>query len=192
MRQSLPLLLSLAGIAVLAVAMVFGPLASPPEFTWIGHTTSEQAGQGMPGAWIMRAGFVAFGVGTALAAVAQRGGMPWVRAALAVFGAGMVATAVWSNASILPGVASDMTEDRMHSIASGLVGTAFAAACAARLFSPGGSVRDPLAIVGLAASVILPMSMDLWPEARGLLQRIMFAISFAFIAREFGAFRRPA
>ncbi len=105
--------------------------------------------------------------------------------ALSVFGAGLVATAIWSNAPIVPGLAADVHEDWLHSVASGLVGTAFAAACAARLFAPGGSRGDLLAWLGLAISIAIPLAMGALPELRGLLQRAMFGFSFVFVFREF-------
>ena len=185
MKSRAPQLFAMAGISVIVAAIILGRFASPPEFSWVHHSTSEQAGQQMPGAWIMRVGFVCYGLGTVIAAVLNRGRQIVVRVALAVFGLGMLGTAIWSNASILQDVVSDMREDWMHSVASGLVGTAFASACAARLFCPGGSLRDGLAWTGLIASVLLPIGMGVFPDVRGLVQRVMFAISFLFVGREF-------
>jgi hypothetical protein len=185
MRLPLPTFLAWGGIAVMVAAILLGPLASPPEFSWLRHSTSEQAAQHLQGAWIMRTGFAAFGIGTVGAAFLQTGGRGMVRAALVVFGLGMVAAAIWSNAPILPDVPADMREDWAHSVASGVVGAAFATACVARLFVPGGNRRDALAWLGLAASVILPLVMVEVPAIHGVAQRVMFGISFVFIAREF-------
>ena len=187
MNRNPSALLAIGGITVIVIAMIVGPGFSPAEFSWIQHSTSEQAGQQLAGAWIMRAGFVGYGLGTLLAAVADWSTRPFVRAALLLFGLGLVGTAIWSNASILPGVTSDMHEDWLHSVVSGIVGTAFAVACASRLFGPGGSRRDSLAWIGLLISVVIPLAMVAWPEIRGLLQRTMFGISFVFVAREFAA-----
>lgn len=177
------------GIGIIVLAMLVGPMFAPPEFSWLRHSTSEQAGQQLPGAWIMRAGFLAYGLGTLIAAVIDWPTRPFVRAALTAFGLGLVGTAVWSNASILPGTFSDLNEDWLHSVASGVVGTAFAAACAARLFAPGGTKRDALAWTGLLMSVIFPLAMGAMPDLRGLLQRLMFAVSFVFVGREFAVTR---
>jgi hypothetical protein len=140
----------------------------------------------------MRVGFVAYGLGTLLAAIVSQRMLPFMRGALIAFGIGLNGAAIWSNASILPGVAPDMHENWLHSVASGIVGTAFAIACAARLFSPGGSKRNVLAWVGLVISVAVPLAMGAWPDIRGLLQRVMFGFSFVFVAREFRSLeRRP-
>jgi hypothetical protein len=149
------------------------------------HSTSEQAGQQIAGAWLMRAGFVSYGVGIIFAAFADWSTRSYVRAALLVFGFGLIGTAIWSNASIVPGAASDMREDLLHSIASGVVGTAFAASCMVRLFAPGGSKQDKLSWVGVIVSVAFPVAMGVLPEIRGLVQRMMFGVSFAFVVREF-------
>lgn len=183
--RNTPAFIACCGIGTIVLAILIGPLFSPPEFSWLRHSTSEQAGQHMAGAWIMRVGFIAFGGATLTAALIDRKNRPFVRAALILFGTGLVGTAIWSNASLLPGLTSDMHEDWVHSVASGLVGTAFASACAARLFAPGGSRRDALAWTGLLVSVAFPLAMNAWPEFRGLIQRSMFAWSFVFVAREF-------
>lgn len=180
---------ALFGIGVIVIAIVAGPCLSPAEFSWIRHSTSEQAGQQLPGAWAMRTGFAAYGCGVTTAAILDWHTRPFVRTALIAFGAGLIGTAVWSNASILPGSLSDLREDTLHSVASGVVGAAFAAACATRLFAPGGSRRDGLAWLGLVISVLIPLAMNAMPEVRGILQRAMFAVSFVFVAREFAGGR---
>lgn len=187
MHRNPAAVIALAGIVIILTAIVAGPFLSVPEFSWIRHTTSEQAGQQLPGAWIMRAGFLAYGFCTAAASILDLQTRPWVRAALIAFGLGLIGTAVWSNASILPEAVSDLHEDTLHSIASGVVGAAFASACAMRLFVPDGSPRDGLAWTGLFISVLIPVAMHAAPDFRGVLQRFMFAVSFIFVAREFAA-----
>lgn len=174
-----------AGVCVCAVAILFGPFFSPDEFSWLRQTTSEQAGQYMPGAWIMRAGFVSYGLGVFLASVLDWRRRRTARIATAFFGAGLIATAIWSNAPVIEGAPRDMHEDALHSVFSGVVGFAFAAACLARLFSPSRGQSDLLAWAGLAIAVFIPLAMGVLDDVRGLLQRAMFVFSFIFMLREF-------
>jgi hypothetical protein len=185
MIRTSPKVIASIGISLILSAMIIGPFFSPPEFSWLRHSTSEQAGQHIAGAWIMRLGFVAFGSGTLSAALIDWRTRPLVRAGLVMFGLGLIGTAAWSNASILPGVSSDIREDWLHSVASGVVGTAFAAACAARLFVPGGARSSWIGWVGLVVAVAVPLAMGALPEFRGILQRAMFVVSFVFIVQEF-------
>ena len=136
----------------------------------------------------MRTGFAAYGGSVLASAAIDWRTRTWVRAALAVFGLGLIGTAIWSNAPIVEGVGANMTEDQMHSVASGLVGLAFALACAARLFAPPEDRKDLLSWSGLVISVSVPIAMAEIPELRGMLQRGMFIFSFAFVLREFVGF----
>ena len=185
MDRPTPIAVAICGIAFIVIAFLAGPAFSPSEFSWLRHTVSEQASQSLDGAWIMRLGFVAYGFCTSYAAFLDRHTRPNIRYVLMVFGMGLIATAVWSNASIMPNFDSDLREDWIHSIASGIVGTAFASACALRIFAPFGSTRDVLAWIGLLASIAIPFAMNQVPDYQGLLQRAMFLISFAFVIREF-------
>lgn len=187
MRLPLALFIASCGVLVIALAMLIGPVYSPDAFSWLRHSTSEQAGQNMMGAWIMRLGFVAYGAGVLAAAGIDWRTRPWMRLALALFGTGLIATAIWSNAPIIEGVPSDLREDGLHSLASGIVGFAFALACAARLFARPDDWKDMFSWAGLLISVLVPLAMGELPEIRGLLQRAMFVFSFAYILREFAS-----
>jgi hypothetical protein len=191
MRRLPPILPALTGMSVMLAAMILGPALSPPEFDWLRHTTSEQAAQRLPGAWAMRCGFAAYGLGTLVSAAIGWRTRPLVRLALAVFGLGLIGAAIWSNAPILAGMPVDAAEDWLHSVAANVVGTGFAAACAFRLFAQGGSRRDALAWVGLIVSVAIPLAMGWVPDLRGLLQRLMFLLSMVVVAREFRTARDP-
>lgn len=169
---------SIWGSAILLIAMVVGPLFSPPGFSWIEHTTSQQAGQMMPGAFIMRIGFFAFGLGVLLQARerARRGSYadwPFV-----VFGAFMILAAVFSLRSIDPNAPYDPTDDLLHSIFATAMGFAYGFGVGWRMLS----MRAPLSLIvsaiAAASSIVLPLMMWQLPDFAGLLQRLMFIISF--------------
>ena len=177
--------LALTGIAVFATAALVAPFLSHPDYSSIRHTVSQLAGQAMPGAWMMRAGFWAFGLGTLAAAVVTLRREPAVSAALAVFGAAMAAAALWSNLPIDPALGGDAAEDRAHSIAASVMGFAFCTACLVRLGAAGWPRADRLSWLGAMASIALPALMLALPDVQGVPQRVMFAIAFAWIARQF-------
>jgi hypothetical membrane protein len=123
---------TLIGISGFILAAAIGPLVSHPDYTSLGHTTSELAGQAMPNAWIMRTGFAMFDLCTALAAAMLLREHPITMTPLTVFGAAMMAAAIWSNAPIDRAAEYSVREDELHSIAASLMGVAFAAACLSR------------------------------------------------------------
>ena len=70
----------------------------PADYSWIAHTTSEPAAQGVEGACLARLGFLLFGLGVLW--VAQLRSPAWGRWATLFhvsFGALMIGTAVFST-----------------------------------------------------------------------------------------------
>jgi len=62
MPTNIPRALAIAGIAIFVIAAAIAPAFSHPAYSSVSHSLSELAGQAMPYAWIMRGGFVAFGL----------------------------------------------------------------------------------------------------------------------------------
>lgn len=78
----------------------------------------------------------------------------------------------------------DETEDLLHSVAATGMGLAFAAGVLVvglrrRGAGPWPRVLDAVAVV---ASVALPAAMSLFPAVDGVLQRLMFAVAYAWYA----------
>lgn len=168
------------GIILMALTMVVGPWFSPPGFDWVRHTTSEQAGQLTAGAYLMRFGFVALGLGIfidALEAVKRR---QWANSLFLVFGLSMILVAVFSTRPIDLTLTYDLTDDWLHSFFATLMGFAFGFGVGWRMIY----MRTPLDLTlsGLAAlaSIILPLLMWQMPDYAGVWQRLMFGISFVW------------
>jgi hypothetical protein len=178
----------LAGLALSALALLAAPLLVPSDYSWVSQTTSEAAAQGLEGAWMARLGFLLFGLPVVvLATVGRWRWGAWGAALHGAFGALMAAAAAFSDRPWQPGRHVDRVEDVLHSVAASAMGFAFAAGVvvvavvAARTGQRRGTVLDVVAVV---ASVVLPLGMTVLPEAAGVLQRSMFAIAYAWYARE--------
>lgn len=177
MKSAIPVA---AGIAAFVAAAAIAPLYSHPDYSSIRHSTSELAGQAMPHAWIMRAGFIGFGGGTALSALLRWRAMPAVAATMLLFGLAMLAAAVWSHLPIDPALGGNRAEDDRHSVAASVMGAAFVAAAALHLWRTRGG-QAWLDGMALAAGTLLPLAMLALPDWDGALQRLMFGISFVWI-----------
>lgn len=169
-----------------AVAVAFAPVVLDNSYSWMAHTTSDAAGQGVQGAWLTRLGFVTFGLGVLwlshwMIAV-------WRRPATAlhvVFGSCLMAVAAFSLRSWQVGAPYDRTEDLLHSVAATVMGFAFALGVVAVGARPGrpASYRV-LDLVAIAVSVVIPLSMAASGEHSGALQRAMFAVAYLWYATE--------
>jgi hypothetical protein len=181
-----------AALAASALALALAPAVLPASYSWVAHTTSEAAAQGVPGAWLARAGFLVFGL--AVLALASLRHWTWgsVGAGLhGAFGVMMIAAGVFSSRSWEPSAPFDVTEDLLHSVAATAMGFAFAfwvAACGWAWVRRHGRVRAR-DIAAVIASLALPLGMAANPSTAGLLQRAMFSIAYLWYGAE--ALRPP-
>lgn len=184
----------LVGLAASAAVTLLAPVLMPDGYSWISRTTSEAAAQGISGAWLGRLGFLLFGLSVLLVAdLRRRPWGSWGTGLHVAFGAFMAAAAAFSHRPWLPDLTFDATEDVLHSLAATAMGFAFAGgvvAVAVRLsrFPTPAGVLD---VVAVLASVALPIAMTAVPWADGLLQRLMFAIAYAWYASEAVRALRP-
>jgi putative copper export protein len=177
----------LVGLATSAAALAAAPALMPPGYSWVSHTTSESAAQGVEGAWLARTGFVLFGLAVILlATIRRRRWGPWATALHAGFGALLIAAAAFSHRTWMAGEAVDRMEDVLHSIAATSMGFAFVSGVVFTAFRRSrGDVRPrAFDIMAIAASVAIPLGMAARPDIDGVLQRLMFVVAYAWYAAE--------
>jgi hypothetical protein len=177
----------LNGLAASAVALATAPALMPPGYSWVSHTTSESAAQGVQGAWLARIGFVVLGLSVILLTTfrQQRWG-PWATALHAGFGALLIAAAVFSHRPWIAGEDFDHVEDVLHSIAATAMGFAFVGGVVVTALgrSRGDTWPRTFDIMAVAASVAVPLGMAARPDIEGVLQRLMFVVAYAWYGAE--------
>ena len=149
-------LTTLGCLAASAASLALAPALMPESYSWVSHTTSDSAAQGVDGAWLARLGFLFFGLGVlALGRISSASWGRMAAASHATFGISMIATAAFSSRSWEPGVPFDQTEDLLHSAAATLMAVAFSVgvlAMAIRRAREGLPAR-PLDLLAIVASV---------------------------------------
>jgi hypothetical protein len=177
----------LTGLAASAVALATAPALMPPGYSWVSHTTSESAAQGVDGASLARTGFVLFGLSVILLATSrrQRWGS-WATALHAGFGALLVAAAVFSHRPWVAGEDFDHVEDVLHSVAATAMGFVFVGGVVVTALgrSRGDTWPRTFDIMAVAASVAVPLGMAARPDIEGVLQRLMFVVAYAWYGAE--------
>ena len=174
-RVQSPTLLSLAPILVAS------------GYSWIRHTISESGAQGVEGAWVARLGFVLFGI--AVWQLAQHSRLRWTRwhtFFFRTFAMTMIAVAVFSHKPWNPHAPFDAAEDVLHSIAATAMGFAVILGVLTRSLSRPRRhvVSRALDVLVAASGTAIPLAMLTWPDASGLLQRVMFGAAYVWFAHE--------
>jgi hypothetical protein len=177
---------ALAGLASSLVALALAPVLMPASYSWVAHTTSESAAQGVPWAWLARVGFVLFGGAVVLLAWRTGRWGTGGRRLHGLFGLLLVAAAVFSARPWDPALPFSELEDLAHSVAATAMGVAFAFAVVAVALRRWQRVRDVdvLGVVAVVASVVLPVGMMVAPHGAGLLQRLMFLVAYCWYGAE--------
>ena len=159
----------------------------PADYSWISHTTSESAAQGVDGAWLARLGFLLFGLGVIwLAALKRRVWGCWATVLHISFGVFMIAAAVFSARPWDVTLPYDPIEDLLHSVAATAMGFSFSfgvVAVVLRRWNDDSTFRW-FDVVAIVASVVLPLGMTSVSDGAGALQRGIFLVAYAWYGRE--------
>jgi len=169
------------GVFFAILAIVVSPLFAAPGYSILEHSISELGAQMTPNAWIMNFGFLLFGLGILVDAVRRLRDAPLGAISFIVFGMSMMFNGVFSHRPIDPDIPYDLLEDQLHSMFSGGVGVAFAVGTLCFAFAEEDRRAKVACVLASAAAVLIPLCMVIYSEVAGLLQRIMFAISFVWL-----------
>ncbi len=177
------------GISLLmlsAATLLLAPSQMPASYSWLRHTTSESAAQGISGAWLARLGFLIFGLTVIWLSYRLRNKWPTsVRFMHMVFGVLMASTAAFSTRPWLPGSVYDPVEDALHSFAATALGFAFTIGVGLKLIRRGDNQAGRmLDLVAVAAAIAIPLAMSALSEWDGLLQRGMFVVAYLWYSIE--------
>lgn len=175
------------------LALLLAPLQMPASYSWLHHTTSESAAQGIAGAWLARLGFLLFGLAVIwqTAVLRDQWSLP-VQLLLGAFGVFMTAVAAFSARPWLADLPYDPVEDWLHSFAATGMGFAFALGVGVRWWHRPWAAKWRIAdLVAVAAAVLVPLAMSFLPDWDGLLQRLMFTIAYLWYGLEMIVVSRP-
>jgi sulfite exporter TauE/SafE len=169
------------------VCICVSPTLMPEDYSWLSHSISESAAQGLSRAWVTRSGFLLFGFGVLWLSICSR--RHWGRAAYyfhILFGLFMVATAAYSHKHWLISEPYDEIEDLLHSVTATGMGFAFALGVLARIFQRqvNQQGRKFLDLTAIIASFLLPLLGLQFSAYAGLLQRAMFVIAYIWYGNE--------
>ena len=170
------------GVAAISAAIVATPFVTAPGYSVVRHSISELGAQDAPYAWIMNAGFAAFGLGVLVDAVGR-----WRRAwpvglAFTGFGLSLFAVAAFSHRPIDPAAPYSVRSDEIHSVFAAAMGLFFCLGVLLQFLRERALLRRAACLVALLAAVGLPLGMLAFPDIEGLLQRAMFLTSFIWLA----------
>jgi len=175
-------------ILVLALVIVMAHAIAPSFYSWRLRTISDLGSQGFPNAWLMRLGFLSFGLLLAASLRVPAAGQALSPVHLLVVGYGLAiaASGLWSAPPFLPGLPADAAQGLGHAIAANVAGLLLTLAMCASAFTSR-KVADQMFDLG-AFVVVCGLSL-LFKLAQsgtvavppGIVQRLIFASGLAWL-----------
>lgn len=164
-------------ILVIIVASFF----TPEGYSLLTNTISEMASQQLPNAWIMRVGFIGFGVIMSAGLgfdIKTKRISPWVAIPFIGYALSIFATGIWSTNYSLSVAPYSEFETNMHSLFATLAGFLLIAAILIEAV-----ITKKMQVRWFNIAFVLGISLfsglyALFPEIQGIFQRVMYLVSF--------------
>jgi hypothetical membrane protein len=162
---------------------------APGEYRWTQNTVSELASQGVKNQWLMRAGFIGFGMLLTLGYIqkftgAQRVALPDLL--IVAYGLAILLAGFFSAAPYSAGVSYSVRESRLHSLFASVAGVCFSAGIFLQfLAAPTLAERWQhgvflFLVTGVSLAFGLAENGTL-ALGKGIVQRILYLVSFAWL-----------
>ena len=154
------------------------PFFSFQGYSILSNTTSHLGAQGSPNAWIMNLTFILLGLTAFWIVIISRVRLYQVIGS--VFGLSLIMTGVFKHGALIDGYTSILLEDQMHSLFATTTGISFVILA----FSHGFMSKGKQRMIGLYLAVVVSLisfGMVMMPPYMGILQRLMFILSFSWL-----------
>ncbi len=168
------------------ISVAVAPLLMPASYSWVEHTVSATAAQGLDHAWLTRLGFLlqALAVLLLVELARERWGV-WGRSLHRLYAISVVAAAIFSQSQWEP-LPFDVLEGFLHSAAAFGAGIGFTVGVLVIRFrrAPHPGWIRLLDLVAVAAALVIPLIMFYVPTVAGAAERLMFIIAYLWYGTE--------
>lgn len=148
------------------------------------NTISELAAQHVPNAWIMRVGFIGFGIWLAidLFGLVQSGEKKWVVIAPFILYAICIAlTGIWSTNMATLQVPFHHDEAKLHSLYAAIAGFALTGTMFISIFTTSSPFEKAIHFGFCLFVILFSLLFSIFPDYQGIFQRLLYASSFIWM-----------
>lgn len=177
-----------SAIVLLGLVIVWAHLIAPDEYVWTVRTISDLGSQGYPLAWLMRAGFLIFGILLLLSlwTPGEPSQVGLVQILIIGYGVAIGASGLWSAEPFLDGVPPDLGQSLGHTIAANVAGVLLIAAMVVSAITASGWRPRLLHLVAMLLVTMLSLMFKLSQAGEvdvptGVVQRLIFLSGLSWV-----------
>ncbi len=171
-------------VAYIVIFLVLAHLAAPETYRWQQHTISQLAAQAYANAWIMRLGFIGFGVLVQITGVTRIRLRPrlWYREVpIMLYGLAILLAGIFLTEPFVEGVPFSAGEARLHSLFATSAGVMITLATLLYALTDMPPSRRSVHWIALALITLVSLLFGAMPAIGGVLQRLLWVIGFAWL-----------
>jgi hypothetical membrane protein len=172
-------------IIYILIFIVIAHIVVGEQYVWYRHSISQLAGQEYAQAWIMRAGFLGFGVLVQIAGIGRirAAGRYWYRELpIMIYGLSILASGIFSAAPFIEGVAYSEWEAQLHTLFATAGGWALTAGILLYMLTDRLNSRRTVHAVALILTMGVAFSFFSLPTVSGALQYLLWLVGFSWLA----------
>jgi len=171
-------------VAWILVFLLAAQLAAVDGYTWYLNSISQLAAQAYSRAWIMRAGFIGFGILVQVAGINRmRASGPWWYREIPImlYGLAILLSGIFSAEPFLEGVSYSAAEAHLHGIFATVAGITLVAATLVYALTDEPVSRRRVHWIALLAISGISLLFGSLTAVAGATQRVLWAVGFAWL-----------
>lgn len=172
-------------IAFIIILILVAHFVVGEPYLWYRHTISQLAAQAYSNAWIMRAGFIGFGVLTQMVGIGRMragGRYRYRELPIMLYGLSILASGIFSTSPFIEGVPYSEQEAQLHTLFATAGGGALSAGMLLYMLTDAPNSRRVVHAIALLLTVGVSSSFFALPSVSGALQRLLWTVGFAWLA----------
>jgi hypothetical membrane protein len=171
-------------IAFIVAVLIMAHLVVPDPYLWYLNSISQLGAQTYDKAWVMRAGFIGFGLLVQLSAITRicASRMLWYRELpIMIYGLAIIFSGIFSAEPFLEGAPYSRLEASIHSAAAMTAGIALSLAILVHALTDTPNSRRAGHFVALILVTGLSLLFGLMPNVAGVVQRLLWIAGFGWL-----------
>lgn len=171
-------------VAYITIFIIIAHLVVGEPYLWYRNSISQLAGQAYPYAWIMRLGFIGYGVLIQIAGISRiraGGRYRYREIPIMLYGLAILLTGVFSAEPFVEGVPYSEREAQLHGLIASVAGVFLSTGILLYMLTDTPDSRRVVHTIALVLVVGIAAAFFALPALAGALQRLLWVVGFVWL-----------